>query len=74
MKTLLKRYNRGPVKLSGDHNALHEQLVTFDQAVPDTETSVRDKYEAIAARAGTKNQLIFEEANWMNPSDAIQAG
>ena len=74
MKTLLKRYNCGPVKLSGDPNALYERHVIFDQVVAETETTDRDKCEAIAARAGTKNQLIFEEANWMNPSDAIQAG
>jgi hypothetical protein len=25
---------------------------------------------AASARAGTNNQMIFDEANWMNPSDA----
>ena len=44
----LKRYNCGPVKLSGDHNALYERHVTFDHAVADTETTDRDKFEAIA--------------------------
>ncbi len=45
---LLDHYNCGPVKLSGDPNALYERHLTFDQVVPDTETSARDKYEAIA--------------------------
>jgi starch phosphorylase len=47
-KTLLDRYNCGPVKLSGESNALYERHVTFDQVVPDTQTSARDKYEAVA--------------------------
>jgi starch phosphorylase len=47
-KTLLERYNCGPVKLSGDPNALYERHVTFDQIVGETETSTRDKFEAIA--------------------------
>ncbi len=44
----LARYNCGPVKLSGDPNALYERHVTFDHAVADTETTDRDKFEAIA--------------------------
>jgi starch phosphorylase len=48
MKTLPERYNCGPVKLSGDPNALYERHVTFDHAVADTETTDRDKFEAIA--------------------------
>ncbi len=47
-KTLLERYNCGPVKLSGDPNALYERHLTFDQVVPETAATARDKYEAIA--------------------------
>jgi len=45
---LLARYNCGPVKLSGDPNAFYERHVTFDQVVPEAETTDRDKFEAIA--------------------------
>jgi starch phosphorylase len=46
--SLLARYDRGPVKLSGDSNAFYERHVAFDQVVAETETSARDKFEAIA--------------------------
>jgi starch phosphorylase len=45
---LLARYDCGPVKLSGDSNAFYERHVMFDQVVAETETSARDKFEAIA--------------------------
>lgn len=47
-QSLLARYDCGPVKLSGDHNAPYERHVTFDQVVAGTETTDRDKFEAIA--------------------------
>src|SRR5208337_2763388 len=47
-QSLIERYNCGPVKLSGDSNAFYERHVTFDQVVAETETSARDKLEAIA--------------------------
>lgn len=47
-EALLARYNCGPVKLSGDSNALYERHLTFDQVLRDTEATARDKYEAIA--------------------------
>ena len=47
-QSLLARYDCGPVKLSGDSNALYERHVTFDQVVAETETTDRDKFEAIA--------------------------
>jgi starch phosphorylase len=47
-QSLLARYDCGPVKLSGDSNAFYERHVTFDQVIPETETSARDKFEAIA--------------------------
>jgi starch phosphorylase len=47
-ESLLARYNCGPVKLSGDHNAFYERHVTFDQVVAEAETTDHDKFEAIA--------------------------
>jgi starch phosphorylase len=44
----LARFDCGPVNLSGDTNALYERHVTFDQVVAETETTDRDKFEAIA--------------------------
>jgi starch phosphorylase len=48
MKASSQRRTRRPVKLSGDPNALYERHVNFDHVVPDSETTARDKYEAIA--------------------------
>ena len=48
MKNLLERYNCGPIKLAGDSNAFYERHVTFDQVVAESETTDRDKFEAIA--------------------------
>ena len=45
---LLQRYNCGPVKFSGDDNALYERHLTFDQVVPVSAATPRDKFEAIA--------------------------
>jgi starch phosphorylase len=47
-QSLVDRYDCGPVKLSGDSNAFYERHVAFDQVVAETETSARDKFEAIA--------------------------
>jgi glycogen phosphorylase len=44
----IERYDCGPVKLSGDPNAFYERHVTFDQIVAESETTDRDKFEAIA--------------------------
>jgi glycogen phosphorylase len=44
----LKRFNCGPVQLTGDSDALYERHLTFDQVIPDTTATARDKYEAIA--------------------------
>ena len=46
--SLLEHYNCGPVKLSGDPDAFYERHFTFDQVVAETETTDRDKFEAIA--------------------------
>jgi starch phosphorylase len=47
-ESLLERYNCGPVKLSGDSNAFYERHVMFDQVIAETETTKRDKFEAVA--------------------------
>jgi len=45
---LLERYNCGPVKFFGGHNALYERHLTFDQVVPVASANPRDKFEAVA--------------------------
>ena len=45
---LLNRYNCGPVKFSGGHNALYERHLTFDQIIPASTATHRDKFEAVA--------------------------
>ena len=47
-QSLIERYDCGPVKLSGDSNAFYERHVTFDHVVAESETTDRDKFEAIA--------------------------
>jgi starch phosphorylase len=46
--SLLARYNCGPVKFTGGENALYERHLTFDQVIPVSAASPRDKFEAIA--------------------------
>ena len=48
IKNLLERYNYGPVKLSGEPDALYERHVMSDQVIPAALTTAREKYEAIA--------------------------
>ena len=45
---LLTRYNCGPVKFTGGENALYERHLTFDQLVPVTSATARDRFEAVA--------------------------
>jgi starch phosphorylase len=45
---LLARYNCGPVKFTGGENALYERHLTFDQVIPISAATARDKFEAIA--------------------------
>ena len=45
---LLARLNCGPVKLSGDADALYERRLTFDQVLPLGSVTARDNFEAIA--------------------------
>lgn len=48
LRELRERYDCGPVKFSGDSNALYERHLLFDQVVPTEHASARDNYEAIA--------------------------
>jgi starch phosphorylase len=47
-ENVLDRYNCGPVKFSGTDNALYERHLTFDQVIPASAATPRDKFEAIA--------------------------
>ena len=38
----------GPVKLSGGENRLYERHLAFDQVIPATRVTPRDRFEAIA--------------------------
>jgi len=67
---LRKRYNCGPVKLSGDANALYERHVMFDQVIPAAQTTAREKYEAIAhsvrdvlSQRWLKTQQTYQQRN-----------
>ncbi|MDD4442575.1 MAG: glycogen/starch/alpha-glucan phosphorylase [Kiritimatiellae bacterium] len=45
---LRRQYDCGPVKFSGHNEALYERHLAFDQVVPTSEASVRNKFEAVA--------------------------
>jgi starch phosphorylase len=47
-QSLVERYDCGPLDIFGDSNAFYERHVTFDQVVAETQTSARDKFEALA--------------------------
>jgi starch phosphorylase len=47
-ESLHDRFNCGPVKFSGENNALYERHLTFDQVLPVSAAAPRDKFEAIA--------------------------
>ncbi len=48
-ENLLDRYNCGPVKFTGSHDALYERHLTFDQVIPVESATARDKFEAVAS-------------------------
>ena len=48
-ENLLDRYNCGPVKFTGSHDALYERHLTFDQVIPVDSATPRDKFEAVAS-------------------------
>ncbi len=67
---LLARYNCGPVKFSGDDNALYERHLTFDQVLPVRSAGPRDKFEAIArsvrdvlSQRWLKTEQTYQERN-----------
>src|SRR5262245_19586472 len=68
--TLLDRYNCGPVNFSGADNALYERHLTFDQVVPVTSATLRDKFEAVArsirdvlSQRWLKTEQTYQERN-----------
>lgn len=67
---LSARYNCGPVKFSGENNALYERHLTFDQVLPLTRVSPRDKFEALAravrdvlSQRWLKTEQTYQERN-----------
>ena len=69
-ETTLDRYNCGPVTFSGADNALYERHLTFDQVVPVTSATPRDKFEAIArsirdvlSQRWLKTEQTYQERN-----------
>ena len=70
MKDLLARFNCGPVKITGDNNALYERHLTFDQVIPVESAAQRDKFEAIArsvrdvlSQRWLKTEQTYQERN-----------
>src|SRR6476646_9294798 len=45
---LLARLNCGPVTLSGTDTSLYERHLTFDQVIPVSAATARDRFEAVA--------------------------
>jgi starch phosphorylase len=69
-ESLLERYNCGPVKFTGGDNALYERHLTFDQVIPVTSATPRDKFEAIArsirdvlSQRWLKTEQTYQERN-----------
>ncbi len=69
-ESLLARFNCGPVKFSGSHNALYERHLTFDQVVPLDRVTPRDQFEAIArsirdllSQRWLKTEQLYQERN-----------
>ncbi len=66
----LARFNCGPVKFSGDNNALYERHLTFDQVIPLAAATPRDKFEAVAratrdllSQRWLKTEQTYQERN-----------
>jgi starch phosphorylase len=69
-ESLLSRFNVGPVKFTGAHEALYERHLTFDQVIPLTKVTPRDKFEAIArsvrdilSQRWLKTEQTYQERN-----------
>ena len=67
---LLARYNCGPVKFSGNDHAFYERHLTFDQVIPVSAATPRDKFEAIArsvrdvlSQRWLKTEQTYQERN-----------
>jgi len=48
LKDLLKQYESGSVKFSGDPNASYERHLVFDHAVEPEAAGLRERFEAVA--------------------------
>ena len=65
---LRRRYECGPVPLSGRDDALYERNLTFGQVVRASEASQRDKFEAIAPDTV---DAPFSIAGALDPGDKV---
>ena len=66
----LDRFNCGPVKFSGDGDALYERHLTFDHVIPVHAATPRDKFEAVAratrdilSQRWLKTEQTYQEQN-----------
>src|SRR6478672_13109933 len=48
LKHLLQQYGVGPIQFSGNHDALYERHLTFDNVVDVKRATVREQFEAAA--------------------------
>jgi starch phosphorylase len=66
-QSTVERFDCGPVKLSGDSNAFYERHIAFDHVVAESETTDRDKFEAIAR--SVRDML---SQRWLNTEQTYQ--
>ena len=69
-ETLLARFNCGPIKFSGGHEALYERHLTFDRVIPMSQAGPRDAFEAAArslrdliSQCWLKTERTYQERN-----------
>lgn len=69
-QAVLERYNCGPIRFSGDRNALYERHLTFDQVLSVAAATSRDKFEAVArsvrdvlSQRWLKTEEVYRERN-----------
>ena len=71
----LARYDCGPVRLSGDSNAVYERHITFDQVVAGTETSARSDVRREHGRLRRADNGICDRVSIDNAPDVpVRAG
>ncbi len=70
IEDLLKQYSCGSVKFSGRDDALYERHLMFDQVVPPTESSARERFEAavrsvrdVLSQRWIRTEQTYQERN-----------